>query len=63
MLETSSLSKSDVHKIKSHIQEIAAMQQDDVITWIKKNIPDGYKSAYREIFDKNYRLISKHKIN
>lgn len=63
MIDTAGLSKSEVSRIRSGIDDLTKLSLEDRIDWVRKYIPGAYKNNYKEISETNMKIISQHPIN
>lgn len=63
MVDTAGLSKSEIARIRSGIKDLGTLSLEDRICWIRKYIPNGYVSNYKEVSESNLKVISQHPIN
>jgi len=63
MIDTTGMSKTEISRVKSAIQDLGALSLEDKLDWASKQIPNAFKRGYKEISNSNYRIISMHSIH
>jgi len=51
-LDSDSVSTSEASLIRSHLDALRGMSEENLISWMKNHIPDAYKKGLR-YFDRN----------
>lgn len=58
----SEIPKNEIKLIRLYSKNLSTLSLEEKLIWVKKNCPIG-KKGYREIFQHNYHVVSKHPIS
>lgn len=58
-LDSKYVSMRDVNLIRGNVQILDRMTPGEILEWLKKNVPDSYKRAYRTAKQANCEIIKK----
>lgn len=53
----------EVNRIRANKERLASLSLERKLVWLKHNCPFAYSKGYKEIFERNYSVVSKHPIS
>lgn len=59
-IETTKVTAGEVNRINANKARLSVLSLERKIEWIRNHCPHAYRHGFREIFDKNYKIISRH---
>jgi hypothetical protein len=59
---TSEVPNGEINRIRSNKERLASLSLERKLEWLKHHCPTAYKKGYREIYESNYSLVSRHPI-
>tara|TARA_R110000868_G_scaffold115679_9_gene308794 strand:+ start:1321 stop:1605 length:285 start_codon:yes stop_codon:yes gene_type:complete len=62
-ISTKETGKGEINCIRANKDKLATLSLEQKLVWLKNNCPIAYKKGYKEIFEKNYSIVSKHPIS
>jgi hypothetical protein len=61
LLKTDNLSPEEIAKLRHGMGKIQGVPLAGKVSWIRDNLPDGFKKAYRTLYRKNVTVMSTYK--
>lgn len=62
-IATGEIPNGEVNRIRSNKERLATLSLERKLVWLKHNCPTAYKKGYKEIYEKNYSVISRHPLS